>query len=171
MKFLNVLSLTREVNDWLANSSHARILHVFDHACNLINEHREVLAIVTQHIGKGPFNLVVGDDISFAEHLNVDSPVTVQDNGVYLGSLTINTVGAELWSPRPDWESLHAKREEILDQIIQLPISQFSNSLSFSLATADLPSSLAAAKQLAGLGIGLTPAGDDFITNKRRDEP
>jgi hypothetical protein len=31
------------------------------------------------------------------------------------------------------------------------------------LANADLPSSLAAAKKLSGLGHGLTPSGDDFI--------
>ena len=40
---------------------------------------------------------------------------------------------------------------------------QFSNSLISAFANADLPSSLTAAQKLAGLGIGLTPAGDDFI--------
>ena len=43
------------------------------------------------------------------------------------------------------------------------PILEFSNSLVSSLCSADLPSSLAAAQKLAGLGIGLTPSGDDFI--------
>ncbi len=45
------------------------------------------------------------------------------------------------------------------------PVSnlQFSNSLISSLANADIPSTLTAAQKLAGLGIGLTPAGDDFI--------
>ena len=123
-----------------------------------------------------------------------------------LGDLTINTSNAKLWSPRPDWERLHGKRDDILNQLMSLrapelqtasgakqsphesgiassprsryapkntgPLDQrllamtfpeFSNSLISALATADLPSSLTAAKQLAGLGAGLTPAGDDFI--------
>ena len=49
----------------------------------------------------------------------------------------------------------------------QLPILQFSNSLisslSIALANSDLPSAITAVKKLAGLGIGLTPSGDDFI--------
>jgi hypothetical protein len=40
---------------------------------------------------------------------------------------------------------------------------QFPTSLSTALALADLPTSITAAKRLAGLGIGLTPSGDDFI--------
>jgi hypothetical protein len=44
-----------------------------------------------------------------------------------------------------------------------LPITPISNSLISSLVNTNLASSLKAAQQLAGLGIGLTPAGDDFI--------
>ncbi len=48
MNAINVLSLSRDGNDWLANSLRPRILHVFERACNLINERREVLSIVTR---------------------------------------------------------------------------------------------------------------------------
>ena len=59
MQFINVLSVAPDVNNWLANSRLPRILYVFDRACNLINEPREVLSIVTPQIGNGPFNLVM----------------------------------------------------------------------------------------------------------------
>jgi len=189
MQLINARSLTPDVNDWLANSRHPRILHVFDHACNLINERREVLSIVTPQIGNGPFNLVLEDDILFSEHLNIETPVSIFGNQLNLGGLTIKVENTKLWSPRPDWEMLHAKRDDItkllltnyqkcdLDTVsaiastysittsLQSPVSnlQFSNSLTLSLANADLPSSLTAAQQLAGLGQGFTPAGDDFI--------
>jgi Protein of unknown function (DUF2877) len=171
MQSINALTLTPDVNDWLLNSRDPRILHVFDHACNLINERREVLSIVTPEIGNGPFNLVVEDEILFSEHLYIESSIAISDNQLTLADLTIDTNNAILWPPRPNWEVLHAKRGNILTQIASLPITNnqpllpnsLVSTLSSALANADLPSSLTAAKHLAGLGQGLTPAGDDFI--------
>jgi hypothetical protein len=54
---INTLSLAPNACTGLANTRYPRILHVFDRACNLINERREVLSIVTPQIGNGPFNL------------------------------------------------------------------------------------------------------------------
>ncbi len=171
MKSINTLSLVPDVNRWLANSRHPRILHIFDRACNLINEHREVLSIVTPQIGNGPFNLVVEDEVLFSNHLNLESPISISANQLILGNLTIHTAGAKIWSPRPDWERSHAHQDLILNQLTQFPIVNYQPALPISLlssfsaaiATADLPSAFATARRLAGLGIGLTPAGDDFI--------
>ncbi len=204
MRSINALSLAFDVNDWLANSRHPRILHIFDRACNLINERREVLSIVTPQIGNGPFNLVVEDDVFFFDYLSLQSPASNSSAQLTLGGLTIHTADAKLWSPSPDWETLHANRDDILNQLsslratlreaerersnslinleiasgevstqsvsttalaMTLPITNylFSNSLISVLANADLPSSLTATQRLAGLGAGLTPAGDDFI--------
>ena len=171
MHSINALSLTYCVNDWLADSRQPRILHIFDRACNLINERREVLSIVTPQIGNGPFNLVVEDEILFPNHLTLESPIFVSANQIIFGNLTLCTEGAKLWSPRPDWEVLHAKKAELLSQLTSLAIAASPPSLpvsllstfSTSIASADSASAFAAARRLAGLGIGLTPAGDDFM--------
>lgn len=191
MQSINALTLAPDVNNWLADSDHPRILHVFDHTCNLINERREVLSIVTPQIGNGPFNLVVEGEILFSEHLNIQTLVLIHDHQLILGDLMLNTRNAKLWSPHPNWKILHAKRQEILNQLTQLQLTnylvrgldtllgehskildhrglsitkyQFSNSLLSALANADLHAAITATKQLAGLGQGLTPAGDDFI--------
>jgi len=185
---INAVSIAPNARDWLANSRHPRILHVFDRACNLINERREILSIVTQQIGNGPFNLVVEDDVLFSEHLNLPAKrlISVFPNQLNLGDLIINTGNAKIWSPRPDWETLHARRNEILNQLMSLPITNYqargldmgfatsaqpystttslpAKRLISALSTANIPSSLTATQKLAGLGIGLTPAGDDFI--------
>jgi hypothetical protein len=170
-QFIKALSLTSSVNDWLANSCRVRILHIFDRACNLINERREVLSIVTLKIGNGPFNLVVEDKVLFPDHLTLESPIFVSANRIILGNLTLCREGAELWSPRPDWEVLNAKKAEFLSQLTSLAIATCQPSLpisllstfSTSIANADSESCAAATCRLAGLGIGLTPAGDDFI--------
>ena len=171
MQSLRALSLTANVNSWLENSHNPRVLHVFDNACNLINEHREVLSIVTLQIGNGPFNLVVEDNIFFTDSVHIESPVSNSSEQLQLGNLIVNMVGAKHWSPYPDWQMLHSKRDNILEQITYLPITNYrpllpdslTSSLASAIATADLTTSLAAAKQLAGLGQGLTPAGDDFM--------
>lgn len=188
MKHIDAIFLTSDVNDWLENSRHPRILHVFDRTCNLINEYREVLSIVTPQIGNGPFNLMIprlpksfqklpDGNVSqqtsevFFHYLNAESPVSIHEDQLMIGDWTINTNNAKLWSPCPDWKILHAKRIEIINQITSLPMTRYQPSLpahllstfSTSIATADLQSSITAAKQLAGLGAGLTPAGDDFI--------
>jgi len=176
MQIINSIFLTAAVNDWLATSQQPRILHVFDHACNLINEHKDVLSIVPPQIGNGPFNLVI-DNVLFSDTLNIQSLVSNSPNHLNLGDLTINTEGTKLWLPHPDWKRLHARKDDILNQLTklpmiaehpfgtnyQLPISQLSTSLTSALTNADIPSSLTAVRKLAGLGIGLTPAGDDFI--------
>lgn len=169
MQSIHAFSLAPDVNDWLANSRQARILHVFDHVCNLINERREVLSIVTPQIGNGPFNLVVEDDILFSNYLDVQSSISIRANELSLGNLIINTGKAKLWSSRPDWETLHTNRDNILNQLASLPITQslvsnlkFSN-LTSALVKADIIIALTIASQLAGLGNGLTPAGDDFL--------
>lgn len=177
MNSVNVISLTSAVNIWLAKSRHPRILHVFGCACNLIDERGEILSIVTPEIGNGPFNLVVKTDILFTEHLSVESAVSVSADDITLGGLNIPTAKAKLWNAMPDWNLLHSARDNISGQLTKLPIAnyreaslwdsspilQFSNSLVSSIVTADLPSSLFAAKRLAGLGQGLTPSGDDFL--------
>jgi Protein of unknown function (DUF2877) len=201
---ISTTSVAPTARAWLTNTHEARVLHVFDRACNLINERGEVLSIVTPHVGNDPFNLVVEDDVLFSEHLNIESPISIQDNQLILGDLTVNTANAKLWSPRPDWGMLHAQRNNILAQIMalranasersnlwqreeiassvfssaslhsdllattlpQLPFANYQSllsNLSSALASADISTAKAVASKLAGLGQGLTPAGDDFI--------
>jgi hypothetical protein len=187
MYSINAISLTPAINDWLAKSRQPRILHIFDCACNLINERREMLSIVTSEIGNGPFNLVVEDDVCFSENLNLQSQITISGNQLSLGDLIIKTNNAKLWSPRPDWERLHVKKDDIADQLTKLQITTYKvhdlntasarntqvystirlqslvSNLPSALVVADISSALKITSQLAGLGAGLTPAGDDFI--------
>src|SRR5258706_3540145 len=171
MKLINTLSLAPDAKYWLANSRHPRILHVFDHACNLINESREVLSVVTLQIGNGPFNLVTQEDILFSDYLNVQSSISIQTDQLIIGDLIINTAGANLWHPHPNWESLHSNKESILSKLASLRFADYRpllptslvSSLSIALANADIPTAIPITRQLAGLGQGLTPAGDDFI--------
>lgn len=169
MQAINAISIAPGAKAWLANARHPQILHVFDHACNLINECREVLSVVTPRIGNGPFSLVVHDVICFSQYLGLESPVSTSPTGLNLGDLIVYSTGAKIWNPYPDWERLHTGKGEIGHQLMQLQMADsllFNppiSSLSSALAAADVSSCLAAAQKLAGLGIGLTPSGDDYL--------
>lgn len=102
MSSINALSLAPAVKVWLANSRQPRILHIFDHACNLINERREVLSIVTPRIGNGPFNLVLADDLHFSDTLDIESSIVISPGQLIFSNLTVNTANARLWNPRPN---------------------------------------------------------------------
>ncbi len=169
---LSALTIAPAARDWLGSSHTARFLHVFDHVCNLINGYGEVFSIVSEDIGDGPFNLVLEDEpIIFSDYLDIQSQITIDPNRIILGNVRINAQNAQLWSPRPDWETLHAHKEDILNQLMSLPMSNYQpliphsllSALFTSIAAADIPFSLTAARGLAGLGAGLTPAGDDLM--------
>jgi hypothetical protein len=176
-QIINAVSTTNLVHEWLSSSTSAKILNIFNHACNLCNERREIVSIVTQEIGPGPFNIVIESNVRFAEELSLASLVFSSTEKLSLGDITIQFVDAELWDACPDWKELHAKRDSIRRQVSQvsealLQVSNcrgtfqaatFSSSLASSIAAADIASCINAAQKLAGLGQGLTPAGDDFI--------
>lgn len=169
MQAINALSIAPDAKAWLADARHPQILHVFDHACNLINERREVLSVVTPQIGDGPFSLVVHDGIYFSQYLGLEAIVYTSPTRLNVGDLIIYSTNAKIWNPYPDWKRLHTAKADIGHQLTQLqmadsllPNPPISN-LSSALAAADLSSSIAAAQKLAGLGIGLTPSGDDYL--------
>jgi hypothetical protein len=146
-----------------------------------------VLSVVTEQIGNGPFNLVVEGNVFFPEHIDLQSRISAFAGELNLGALTIRTANAKLWSPRPNWEELQTKKDHILTQLTRLPIlndleccgfdiplegirhqrplalqSLLSN-FSSALVIGEIGSLRIIASQIAGLGAGLTPAGDDFL--------
>src|SRR5512133_3206759 len=169
MRSIRTLSVTSTVHDWMAHTRHPMILHVFDRACNLINEQREVISIVTSQIGKGPFNAVVENDMMFSGNLQIESPVSIVGSQLIVENLAITMADSTCWSPCPNWERLHDNRENIARQLAAFPVppSQLPNTLRsglpFALVRGNYPVSKRIASQLAGLGTGLTPAGDDYI--------
>ena len=181
MRSINAISCAPAVKEWLTSSHQPRILHIFDHVCNLINERRDVLSIVTPQIGNGPFNLVLADEVCFCNAIDTETPIVTFSDQLALGILNINMANTRSWDPRPKWERLHSERDHLFKRVSQLratdhQVESFITSLakstnlqsllsafSAALAQADLPSARKFAAQLAGLGFGLTPAGDDVL--------
>ncbi len=169
---------------WLTNTISARILHLFDHACNLINDQGEVLSLVTPEIGPGPFALVLPLTRPFPASLSLQDKVDINENILHVGSLEVDITDAVIWQPIPDWKRLRQDTAVWQTHLGQLPEmiasyrrqqgidipSEFSARLEMGaamflrgLAERDTAVCRAGVWELAGLGQGLTPAGDDFL--------
>ncbi len=167
---MNAVSLADGAKRWLENPSKHRILHIFDNVCNLINADRDVLSIVNPEIGNGPFNLVLEESFRFSNYRDIDDTISVNDSRLTIGNLTISFSNAQRWNSVFHWEALRSRKEEMVSRLKLLPVDsenemllRLSRSISHAIVHADLPSARDSALKLAGLGIGLTPAGDDIL--------
>ncbi|MGD2206937.1 MAG: DUF2877 domain-containing protein [Anaerolineae bacterium] len=174
--------LADEEIDW-------RVLAVFERACNLVTTGGDVVALVLPETGDGPFNIVVERLDQSLRLIQSGMTATLRDTQLQIGELEIRLDQAVVWEPRPDWEQLRQNREQIESR---LPLAQHltqreapADSLLALTAPPQSPSLLrdrgevrslpckqsvagegwggGQLVQLAGLGGGLTPAGDDFL--------
>jgi hypothetical protein len=195
--------------EWLQQTQSGRVLHVFERACNLVNERAEVLSLVARPVGLGPFGMVVEGvehPAGFLQWLDGASAVGVEGTRLLVGRLVVETGRASLWQPRPDWatvqkgagkvagflpllrsllaaeapagslavlgdlpnhptteESASSDAEQASEDALLLQVREGANQLHQGIEALDLGFVQSAAHQLAGLGGGLTPAGDDFL--------
>lgn len=192
VRLLQPSSISPAARDWVQGGRAVRILHVFTRSCNLIDAQDRILSLVSEAIGDGPFNAVLpGADCDFQARVDHASPVAASAGRLRLGALEIDFRFAPVWNPRLDWAALHASRAFIRQRLLKwidttaCPARTFGSgpgekpdawqegfdraalgaarTLSGALNDADLSRVSGAAECLAGLGEGLTPAGDDIL--------
>lgn len=184
---MRALSISRTARRLLAEKSLAgKILAAFPQACDLILADGNVLAVVATDIGDGPLNIVVDLPGQLAG-VEVDTPACLEGETLIISSLHIRLGDAQVWEPCPDWPTLrtnldmvhtglpaldtlahtHCPAGSLLDHTHPSAISGMVAEAELALRAGwagDSMSTHAGAAQLAGLGAGLTPAGDDFLT-------
>lgn len=182
---LNAVSAAPRALAWLQQASSARVLHVFDRVCNLVNRENEIISLVTAEVGPGPFSLLLPLDTryTFAQWIVPAAPVLAQENALAVGGLTVDLQNVPVWRPIPPWDELHGcpdKRRARMSLLRLMLSAHFgrddrqrpafgrlfgSHSDAFlnALASRDMAGCQAKAENLAGLGQGLTPAGDDWL--------
>ncbi len=192
---LNALAAAPAALAWLDCTKSARILNVFDRACNLVNPAGDALTLVLSERGLTPFALLLPAAPQLFSMLSEFSPVRVDGQRLRVGALIVEWTNARPWNPAPDWAALRRMFHEMgsLDELaLQTASFQSRGSLlelfgaapagsTLTLTLADRMHSgamalveglssrhssmaVAGVVALAGVGGGLTPAGDDFIT-------
>jgi hypothetical protein len=192
-------SISRPVCEWLhrlyKGRFDARVLAVFERACDLVTPDGAVVALVIPQIGDGPLNVVVDGEAGLFSGIATGAPVTLDGNRLRVGDLEVDLGRAAVWEPRPDWDTLRSRRAAIVSclPLVRALCLQYAPVGSLlGLLGAPLPTDVmtraifstareaaealregwagdskrlrAGAARLAGLGSGLTPAGDDFLS-------
>ena len=154
--------MTLRVREWLRNGRSPRILHLFDDVCNLVDDHGDIVSLVSPRVGSGPFTMILEGE--FTSVLDVQSPIRLDYTAKWLtvGSLRIDFSRAAVWSPRPQWQMLP---EAPLPPPGELPdgIEAYLQQLLSGILAGDTAVCRAGAYGLAGRGCGLTPTGDDVL--------
>jgi len=179
--------------EWLSSNKSGHVFSSFERACNLIDDEGGFIAIVHNTIGNGPFAMVLEDlPLSLEQMLTVGDPVVVNKNSLTVNTTTIDFSGATLWSARLDWdypkERPHHFQKNIRDLYLTVQnnasdgslrsmlcptkdnigyvctkVSESAQQLYRGIVSGNIQKIYVGAANIAGLGVGLTPAGDDFL--------
>jgi hypothetical protein len=191
--FLEARSISRPLSGSLLAPDSSRtctglLLGAFERACDIWLPPSGVVAVVSEAIGDGPFNVVVGRGKDALAAIALGDPVDLADGCLTIGPVTVDLHPAVAWDPAPDWAQLRARLDVVRSTVpvVCEALETHTNPLlamalgrepAGPLATAiqeatpgfqvgwtdDYGAVGRAAARLAGLGPGLTPAGDDFL--------
>ena len=160
--------LTLRVQRWLHNGRPARILHLFKGVCNLVDDRGNVISLAAPAVGPGPFTMLMEEDFCrYLSYIDLQQPIAVDeaDQSLSIGSLIISTDSASVWNATPNWSRLRHEQRTSWPASTPLPVAidiQLDLLLQ-AIDREDIETTVSAVGKLAGLGRGLTPAGDDVL--------
>lgn len=144
-------------------------------------------------VAMGPFAVHLNDLINWSEIVSAEMPVHINTASLNIDNIQIDIEAAIRWNPLPQWERLRKMKDthlwvnEIRNQLDEYApegsIARISSegedvwattpyfakarqavrTMQKALPARDIPRMQEAAFTLAGLGPGLTPAGDDYL--------
>lgn len=170
------------MEDLTAQPFSGRVLGVFNRACNLIDDAGRVIALVLPEVGNGPFAISIEGSPGMFDALAPNQSAQATRQAVMIEPWQILLSNTDIWEPRidcrestlnidliaelikpySDWPNLK-ENTPLARRMAQLARTA-ANELCQTISQGDNADSLVAAvTRLAGLGSGLTPAGDDYL--------
>lgn len=157
-----------------------RVISTHTHACNLLSAQDDLLALVSPQHGNGPFQIVV--PLEALACIQGDEIAQVVDDTLVFLHKSISLTQATAWNPtlppltylsdfRATTRSLHESNwlSRSLAPLFDYAPAQVARAqrgleqVITGVQTGNLERSAEGAQILAGLGPGLTPAGDDLL--------
>lgn len=161
-----------------ANIPLTRLSH-HKHACNYQTDDGAIIALVTPQHGNGPFHIVLPEPLPLILADKDGVSGQWRQETLHIGPLQIDLHRAQVWQPdlpilhhlRPDASRrLHEETDQYPPSTLQsgataqhMRARQGMDALQKGFIERDHDQVRAGVLYLAGLGPGLTPAGDDFL--------
>lgn len=168
--------------DLMAQPFLGRVLGRFSRACNLIDDRKRVIALVLPEVGRGPFAISIDGAPGIFDSLSPGQPARADRHAVRLDGWIIGLSQTAVWEPRlarPAWPLNAGLMIELIAPYTHWPDFGRETSTVRGMAQAARraaaqfleaiaeperePALVEAVGRLAGLGAGLTPAGDDYL--------
>lgn len=111
--------MSTDARAWLQNASRARVLHIFNEVCNLVYAEDQVLSLVLLGIGDGPFSIVL-PHVNFPSAVTSSSRISISEDRLTIGDLSVDIHAAREWDPGPGWGQLRTRRDFILTALPDL---------------------------------------------------
>lgn len=184
---------TPSVLRWLTSGDEApHVAGIYRRSCNLLNNKKQFLTLALPEVGPGPFTMVIEVDdpgcIDLEKLIHTDAQIIVANKFLAVGKLMVRMDQSHIWNPQPDWGSFNyfvdtswlvtlqqflvanAPTSSMVSLLRSNDIGPYYREsmeawllLGKGLEECNIRQSLMGANRLAGLGIGLTPSGDDFL--------
>ncbi len=178
------LSVSRPVVELLQRTSLSlRVVSVHRHVCNLrasnlCTDQQHFLALVPPQLGNGPFHMVVPPLLP--SRFAVGDQLVGRADALCWADGYLSLSHASIWEPHVVWSPIDSATAEQLRRIAarssrgsiftddapspaQARAQRGAAQISAGLFTNNVDAMADGARRLAGLGPGLTPAGDDFL--------
>lgn len=159
---------------------HLSVLSQHQRVVNLVTARGDLVALVHETVGPGPFNVVVTAWDTLTSSIHRDHRGDLDNDRLVVGQTMISLHLAAIWNPEPDWIEI-GRSPTLRVNLSQLeawfrrqrlnPVAGLDNFTATVLQQATrqviLPTSDDDRRQgltrLTGLGPGLTPMGDDWL--------
>lgn len=153
----------------------------FKRACNLVDAAQQtIIDLTSPQIGNGPFSIVIEDRLDFFAAIEPNQPVSATSDSIKIGGWHLDLSKATVWNPHLPHLARPLPLTPTINKILE-PYGDWPR-LASPTPAAQAPAHLArrathaltlalvngdrlepAVERLAGLGGGLTPAGDDYL--------
>lgn len=189
---LRALSIAPAAQHWLNSTQEARVLYSFEAVVNLVNQDAHVLSLVDERIGNGPFSIVLEEFpagvhaesrlLVFENGLWLDDWLIDADEAALWQPVpdwaSLHAAPALVQQAASDISGLlaaHAPQDSLARLVLAAAGASTLPARIQQLAEQNIPLLLTgvqahdyakmteAARKLAGVGPGLTPAGDDLL--------
>ncbi len=190
---ITALSIARPLMEMLAVQPFSgRVLGRFERACNVVDGQGRVIALTLPEIGNGPFSIIVEDWPGLFDAFRLNQPAYADGRSLVIGEWGVNLSTVRVWEPQLAGSNQSLELNPALAEMLKpfvawprlpdaTPAARITNRLAREVATQlkqvliqhekherhegheRLEKIEEAVGQLAGLGGGLTPAGDDYL--------